>query len=355
LATFAGDVTVNGGNVTLTDATSARLTLNDTGGTSWAISSAADDLTFGISGVANYLTLNNTSATFAGDVTAGVNFNLPTTGRIEWDSGLWIRGTTATDTIDFITNGTTTLTLDSSQNATFAGKIILSGTDKHLIADDTASTVYLSGGNASNVGGNISLYGTTTGSNQGDILFRSGSTQVGLWDESQTAWHLNGRLDLSDATNAGQIKFPATQNASSDANTLDDYEEGTFTATVTPSTSGTVTLDTSLDTLAYTKIGRQVTVTGRLVVSSVSSPVGYFQVSLPFAIANLADQAGRVSGTVSLDGVVAANISDFIVFTTEGDSFFKVYLGDNTSPQSDSAQELQAATDIIVTVTYFTT
>jgi hypothetical protein len=67
-ATFAGDVTVNGGNVTLTDATSARLTLNDTGGTSWAISSAADDLTFGISGVANYLTLNNTSATFAGEV-----------------------------------------------------------------------------------------------------------------------------------------------------------------------------------------------------------------------------------------------------------------------------------------------
>ncbi len=65
--TFAGDVTVNGGNMTLTDATSARLTLNDTGGTSWAISSAADDLTFGISGVANYLTLNNTSATFAGD------------------------------------------------------------------------------------------------------------------------------------------------------------------------------------------------------------------------------------------------------------------------------------------------
>jgi len=70
-ATFAGDVTVNGGNVTLTDATSARLTLNDTGGASWAISSAADDLTFGISGVSNYLTLNNTSATFAGYIGAG--------------------------------------------------------------------------------------------------------------------------------------------------------------------------------------------------------------------------------------------------------------------------------------------
>lgn len=35
-------------------------------------------------------------------------------------------------------------------------------------------------------------------------------------------------LDIS-ASVAGQIKFPAAQNASSNANTLDDYEEGTFT------------------------------------------------------------------------------------------------------------------------------
>lgn len=35
----------------------------------------------------------------------------------------------------------------------------------------------------------------------------------------------------------GQIKFPATQNPSSDANTLDDYEEGTFTPTLVGSTT----------------------------------------------------------------------------------------------------------------------
>lgn len=33
-------------------------------------------------------------------------------------------------------------------------------------------------------------------------------------------------------TTAGQIKFPATQNPSSDPNTLDDYEEGTWTPSV---------------------------------------------------------------------------------------------------------------------------
>jgi hypothetical protein len=50
----------------------------------------------------------------------------------------------------------------------------------------------------------------------------------------------------------GQMKFPATQNPSSDANTLDDYEEGTFTGTLT-GVSGSVTV-----TVRYTKIGNKV-------------------------------------------------------------------------------------------------
>ena len=34
----------------------------------------------------------------------------------------------------------------------------------------------------------------------------------------------------SGGASGGQFKFPASQNASTNANTLDDYEEGTFTA-----------------------------------------------------------------------------------------------------------------------------
>jgi len=53
------------------------------------------------------------------------------------------------------------------------------------------------------------------------------------------------------------ITFPASQNASSDANTLDDYEEGTFTPTLA---SGFSTAPTSYSTQngSYTKIGRLV-------------------------------------------------------------------------------------------------
>ena len=52
------------------------------------------------------------------------------------------------------------------------------------------------------------------------------------------------------ASGAG-ITFPATQSASTDANTLDDYEEGTWT----PTSSG-VTFSSASGT--YTKIGRTV-------------------------------------------------------------------------------------------------
>jgi hypothetical protein len=54
------------------------------------------------------------------------------------------------------------------------------------------------------------------------------------------------------------ITFPATQVASSDANTLDDYEEGTFTPTISGTTSaGTGTYTTQFG--RYTKVGRVVT------------------------------------------------------------------------------------------------
>jgi hypothetical protein len=53
------------------------------------------------------------------------------------------------------------------------------------------------------------------------------------------------------------ISFPATQSASSDANTLDDYEEGTFTPTIIgASTAGTGTYSAQVG--RYTKIGHRV-------------------------------------------------------------------------------------------------
>ena len=104
-----------------------------------------------------------------------------------------------------------------------------------------------------------------------------------------TAVDLNGTLDVSGAstltglvTIAAGINFPDSQSVSADANTMDDYEEGTADVTYT-STSGSITINTSSDTISYVKIGKIVHISGNLIVSSVSSPSGTVNIAgLPF-------------------------------------------------------------------------
>jgi hypothetical protein len=118
------------------------------------------------------------------------------------------------------------------------------------------------------------------------------------------------------------IDFSATAGTGT-SELLSDYEEGAFTATLTPATSGTITLSSTANELAYTKVGRQVFINGLLIVDSVSSPVGgSVKLNLPFTTANLGDGAGRSAGVsvqntsgaylltpmYSFEGVVEAEI-----------------------------------------------
>ncbi len=60
----------------------------------------------------------------------------------------------------------------------------------------------------------------------------------------------------------GNVAFPATQVASADANTLDDYEEGTFTLALASHTATGSGQSYSSNTGTYTKIGRLVLCAG---------------------------------------------------------------------------------------------
>jgi hypothetical protein len=85
--------------------------------------------------------------------------------------------------------------------------------------------------------------------------------------------------------NLSGIKFPATQVASADANTLDDYEEGTWTPTlIGSSTSPTVTYSTR--TGRYTKIGNVVYVSFRITFSFSGGSGSIFISGLPFTAAS---------------------------------------------------------------------
>jgi len=78
------------------------------------------------------------------------------------------------------------------------------------------------------------------------------------------------------------IRFPATQVASANANTLDDYEEGTFTPAWSFATSGSVTLSSASG--SYVKVGRVVYLDVFLQTSAISSPTGAATLTgLPFS------------------------------------------------------------------------
>lgn len=88
------------------------------------------------------------------------------------------------------------------------------------------------------------------------------------------------------SANGGQIKFPATQSASSDANTLDDYEEGTWSPTLITDGGGqSVTYTQQRGT--YTKVGRVVTLTWYLGWSAFTGGSSGVRISnLPFTSQN---------------------------------------------------------------------
>lgn len=109
-----------------------------------------------------------------------------------------------------------------------------------------------------------------------NILNYLNGSGVTLTSPVLTTPSVTGLLDISGGT-SGQIKFPATQNASSDANTLDDYEEGTWT----PSLGGNTTYNNQIGT--YTKVGRLVTINMFLNINAIGTGSATTVSGLPFA------------------------------------------------------------------------
>jgi hypothetical protein len=91
-------------------------------------------------------------------------------------------------------------------------------------------------------------------------------------------------LQGGSQSNGTGIAFPATASPSSNANTLDDYEEGTWTPAI--NYGGTVaTLSVAFG--FYVKVGRHVTLTGYLTTTNKNGGTGDAVLSgLPFPIGN---------------------------------------------------------------------
>ena len=268
--------------------------------------------------------VNGTHAIFTGQ--AGRGLVIGTENTLSNDDGVSYDAQTSSGKHLFKTNATERARIDSSGN-------LLVGTTTVGIASTTSQGLNVLGqygafeasrNNASlflnrlSTDGNIAIFrknGTAVGSigvNYGQLYIGTGDTGLNFdsTDETILPHNTTTNTQRDSAVNLGRsgarfkdlyLSGGVYLGGTGAANKLDDYEEGTFTPTLTPSTSGTITVDVNLNTLNYTKVGRVVHVTGAVQASSVSSPTGSsVTFGLPFAAAGV-ELSYRAMGTLYND------------------------------------------------------
>ena len=177
-----------------------------------------------------------------------------------------------------------------------------------------------------NVSGTLGVTGITTvaagSAALPSIVSTTGTSDTGQWFPAADtiAWSTAGteraRIDsagnitlqknisvgaATPTTSGTGITFPATQSASSDANTLDDYEEGTFT----PTDGSGAGLTFSGVTFRYVKIGRSVSFVGVLVYPATANTNAASLAGMPFSSIQLnpaqitSDFGGEILGLQS--------------------------------------------------------
>ena len=144
------------------------------------------------------------------------------------------------------------------------------------------------------------------------------------------------------------ISFPATQSASSDANTLDDYEEGTWTPVITgTSVAGSATYSTQSGT--YVKIGKYVFLQMFVTFTSAHTGTGGTKVGgFPFTIG--ANFGG--GGTITYKTAWVTNGPDFM--QTEANTTFGYLRYDTNTAQADIAPNvnIQNTTGFMLSIWY---
>jgi hypothetical protein len=233
-----------------------------------------------------------------------------------------------------LTVDTSTLKVDSTNDRVLIGTLTALGSAKLSILGKTQADTAVAGdviGNFNNtsatgyglrIGGGSATggYALSVNNNAGSEFHQISGTGVVTWSNvggvGSTAMTLNASgLGVGVTPSAGKgclqlvsgINFPATQVASSDANTLDDYEEGTWTGTLKGSVSDPTTPVTA--TGRYTKIGRQVLVVIDFGAFNSTGASGNASIiGLPFANGLLSVGSVESGSALTFSGTLAADI-----------------------------------------------
>jgi hypothetical protein len=151
------------------------------------------------------------------------------------------------------------------------------------------------------------------------------------------------------------ITFPATQVPSADANTLDDYEEGTWTPVVSADSSVPTGVTYSSRSGFYRKVGQLVTVTLRVVVNNYGTGgSGAFQMSgLPFTC--LAIGFNIPCGGFYMDNPTMPSGRTWAVPQAIGNTanISMIAAGNGASATTMQYSQISAGNDISIGLTYF--
>jgi len=227
-----------------------------------------------------------------------------------------------------------------------------------IVEDDDNAEISLLGGSSSvlainfghsgDVDDGMIQYNTTSGSeNMAFTVNAAARMTVGLGGDVDVETG-----DIFFSTAGKGICLGVTSNT--DSNTLDDYEEGTWTCAAATD-SGSITVNTSYNLGYFTKIGNLCTVQGYFTVSAISSPSGDMHLTgLPFTSAAASEGAASSSGPIYIRNLASAVVGTIAGYVGSGSTSFYMRAGGQDDNGEDIAAQVDTGTSWYMTVTYRT-
>ena len=225
-----------------------------------------------------------------------------------------------------------------TQSGTMNASAITAGTvaTARLGSGTASSSTFLRGDQTYAAPGGVAL----TGSTDNTVVTVTGADAI----QGETTMTYDGTT-LALTTSGGGLKLDGL--ASSNVNTLDDYEEGTWT----PSLGGNTSYHTQTGT--YTKIGRSVTIQGHLYINTIGTGSTTSITGLPFAATqpqpgsvNIAKWANLSQSVVDLTGVITG---------AGGTQVNATGMTAAAATNTENLAVIQGTTIMFFSATYFTT
>ena len=239
-------------------------------------------------------------------------------------------------------NGTTALIASDILSSSMV-TIKYDGTQFQILTTDSVGRK-----NATNTWAQIQTF-TGNNTHTGDETHSGIETHSGAETHSGIETHSNSEVFSGTPSinlTGGQIKFPATQSTSSDANTLDDYEEGTWTPSLLFG-GGNTGMTYNNQNGYYTKVGNLVTAFANFQITAKGSSTGDATITgLPITIGGSTVSVSGRYRLLSYSGMIQcyANGSSTVM------NLQQIVEAGTTSNLTDA--NFSATTSMLLTISY---